>query len=64
MSFSISRTGTAITALLIAGFAPNVARADSADLVLQRVQLLEKELAAVKQENEPIFSKILIVPKC
>src|SRR5665647_565953 len=54
MSYSISRTGTAITALLIAGFAPNVARADNADLVLQRVQLLEKELAAVKQENETL----------
>ncbi len=54
MSFSISRTGTAITALLIAGFAPNVARADDADLVLQRVQLLEKELAAVKRENEAL----------
>jgi hypothetical protein len=48
MSFSISRTGTAITALLIAGFAPNVARADSADLVLQRVQLLEKRTCSRK----------------
>jgi hypothetical protein len=54
MSFSISMMGTAVTALLIAGVAPSVARADDADLVLQRVQSLEKELAAVKKENEAL----------
>ena len=40
--------------MLIAGFAPHVARADNTDLVLQRVQLLEKELVAVKKENEAL----------
>lgn len=54
MSSSLSRIGTAIGALLIAGAAPNVGRADNVDPVLQRVQSLEKELAAVKRENEAL----------